>query len=204
MCTLPRRFGMVILALLGLFASIPDAGADPFGHPNPGFLADSADHNYCFASGTSASHQSAARGSMGYLDDTTDMWDWEANSCGSMTDVVWVFGPAAADDGSPVRGRTYCVSWRSWGICEQYWLVVNPAEIFSNTATCGGGAANYDVNLVKTIRHELGHSTGLSHSTPGGCNNATGDDSMVSSHVSTDLKWTTYSTHHRDHVNAQY
>lgn len=119
---------------------------------------------------------------MSLLDDTTVMYDQYTGTCGTATDVVWVRDDAHADPyGNPVRGANYCVRWSYWSVCDQYWTVVNQLEIFYNSATYSPGSdlgANFEINMIKTIRHELGHSAGVSHS-------PTTSDAMRSGWVST-------------------
>lgn len=190
-----------VLALSVVLGCLPrSAAADAFGYPTPGFVADGADHWYCFGAVSDGGQQTVISSSMSYLDDRTDMYDGYASSCSSATDIVWV----AADLGD-ARGRTTCVNWASWGVCDQYWLAFDPAIILQESAICSTNPGeSYQVNLIKSVRHELGHSTGLSHpGTPVGCAGA-GSDAMRSGWVPTSLAWTAYNDHHRDHINAQY
>lgn len=190
------------LALLGWPAGgTQPASADPFGYPNPGYVADGADHWYCYTSAFDSTNRSRAAASMAYLDDTTDMYDVYAGAtCGTSTDVVWIRDDAHADPyGDPVRGANYCVAWTYFSVCDQYWTVINQLQIYFETLTYAPGdvGPNFEVNMVKTIRHELGHSAGLSHS-------PTAPDAMRSGWVDTNLVWCTYSQHHVGHVDSAY
>ena len=99
------------------------------------------------------------------------------------------------------------------GACDTWWVIINNYGVLVDTGTCAAPPdqqANFDVNLIKTIRHEIGHTTGLTHGPPGSCSgpgirsNAGGADSMAGGWVPTDLLYCTYNSHHIGHVNAQY
>lgn len=90
----------------------------------------------------------------------------------------------------------------AYGACDQFWVVVDPAVIAYRTTLCG--LNDYD-NLTKTIRHELGHTTGLDHgSTVPLCVVPPGDDAMVSGVVPSSLIYYSYDAHHRGHINGAY
>lgn len=104
-----------------------------------------------------------------------------------------------------------------WGVCDQNWTIYNRLEIYFNTLTRMPGAINaaiadnYDLNVRKTLGHELGHTVGLSHNSGAAsatCSSSTAsgsDDSMRSGWVGTSLLYLTYNSHHVDcHVNAFY
>lgn len=184
----------------GILATGSTARADPFGYPNPGFYRDSSDHWFCFNSSVPAgTDRQRIRDSMSYLDDTTVMWDVETSTCGTSTDVVWVYGGAG---GTP--GVTTCVRWLAYAACDQFWVEINQPLHYTTTGQCGGGATMYDINMIQTVRHELGHTTGLSHLDPdlSLCTGYAGDDAMTSDFIGyITLDFTDYNTHHRNHVD---
>ena len=63
--------------------------------------------------------------------------------------------------------------------------------------------SNYNINALKTLTHEAGHTVGLSHNSDDGAN-AGGRDSMVSGIVSTLLIYDTLNLHHIAHINSEY
>lgn len=136
---------------------------------------------------------------MNILDNQSVLYEQAAGSCGTATDVVWVRddGLAVDVDGDgdldAVRGRAVCAVWTSlWGVCDQNWTIYNRLEIYFNTLTRMPGAINaaiadnYDLNVRKTLGHELGHTVGLSHNSGAAsatCSSSTAsgsDDSMRS------------------------
>jgi hypothetical protein len=74
------------------------------------------------------------------------------------------------------------------------------------TGLCGGGAAEYNVNMQLSMRHELGHIAGLSHtSATTNCGPpAAGDDAMVSDWSPASLDWLDYNSHHIGLVDGYY
>lgn len=80
------------------------------------------------------------------------------------------------------------------------WFVANAAM-----NECGNDALTRDLNFIQSIRHELGHSTGLTHCSPSGgtCSGITGDDSMTSDWIYfASYDWTDYNNHHIAEVNC--
>lgn len=190
--------GLTLMAIaISSFATLP-AAADAY----PGtYMADSPDHYYCFGSSVSFGNLPKYIDSMSYLDDATHLYDVRSSNCGSLTDVVFAEGPLDPY----VRGQTTCARPINATLCEQFWVQVNPNQVFGDTYSRNGDGDNYDLNFVKTIRHELGHTIGLNNDGVG----YTGAplewrDCMVSGWVPTDLLWTTYSSHHVGHVNPWY
>ena len=184
----------VVLAVVAV-PSTAITYADPFGYPDPGYVADSMDHEYCL-NYVPSGDQSYAISAMEYLDNRTDLYDQYFASCGAATDAVWI----STDLEPGYRGLAPCAVWYNevWKICDQVWLLYDYAEIYSNTISNGGDGDNYFLNLQKTMRHELGHSVGLSHS-------ATVDDCMRSGWVGTYLQFVSYNDHHTyDHLNSWY
>ena len=157
---------------------------------------------------------------MNYLDTTTDMWDVQTgnngSTCATSTDVVFIYqSPIQWPGGAGARGEAPCYRWLSGATCDQVWLFLDVGAISSDTSQhfniqSPDHQPNYEVNLIKTIRHEIGHSAALAHSgvlcNYSNCSSVQPDyvDSMVSGWVPTDLLWTTYNQHHRDEINFLY
>lgn len=123
-------------------------------------------------------------------------------SCGPKTDI-WFFYTSAPAGFSNARGATQCARPLSFGICDVFWIGINPAQIFSESFD----SYNYLVNLGKTIRHEIGHTTGLRHSNGGGMLMAYAPYSylaMRSGAVSSSGSYYLYAGHHVGHINATY
>lgn len=146
---------------------------------------------------------------MEYLDSVTDLWDTQSSSsgssCGSATDIVFIYGnnptyPTA-------RGAAQCISWvyQPFGICQQSWVWVSTPNIFTDTLNNGGNGQNYEINVIKTIRHEVGHTVGTNHDI---WNIYTIPTSLmgctVSGWVPTNLVWALYSAHVISDINAFY
>lgn len=187
---------LAAIAQVGLLHGAQSVAADDYGYNgNDGIrFADSADHWYCFTSSVPAgTERNRITGSMQFLDDVTDMYDVAASGCGASTDVAW-FHQTPIPEVPGARGMALCVTHSAWGVCDQFWAKVDGVQIFSEA----NGAANFDVNMAKTIRHELGHTTGLRHGS------STSLRAMVSGPVPTDLYYTTYSAHHIGHINAYF
>jgi hypothetical protein len=194
-----RKAGVCFLGVMALLLSAASpAGADPFGGEPGGFpyRADGADHWYCYynISGADRAPYDAA---MQYLDDATDMYDVYTPTCGPSTDIMFLNNPNL-DPG--VVGLTLCVAPSSVPtVCDGYWIATDSQEYFWYL---GPGYAPYDVHVGQNIRHEVGHSVGLSHSTS--------TYSAMRSGLLPDLGgynfvWGMYEAHHiNDHINPAY
>ena len=139
---------------------------------------------------------------MEYVDARTKLYDqFSGANCSSHTDVVYVEGDGGA---AGRRGYTVCV-YGGTGSCDQFWVVTDVPEIFTQTVDHGGDGDNYTVNLVKTIRHETGHTIGLNNDGQYSYDTSllpSWADAMVSGWVDTNLLWMSYSDHHVSHINA--
>lgn len=171
--------------------------ADAFGTntTDTGPFADSALHTYCDAGLISTSVDNAAS-AMAYLDSATDMSD-SSEACQASTDV-WF---DSTNLPSPTRGQNTCVTLNG-SVCTSADVLVDENQIDSDEGS-------FDHNLNKTLRHEVGHSVGLSHyagtaENPEESPVAGTDDSMIGGGVDDDGLWITYTQHHRDHINNAY
>lgn len=129
---------------------------------------------------------------MSYLDGAVNM-SVAGGGCDATIDSLFLRNDALTDDGQPVRGIALCANSISSGVCDSFWIGINYAAISAQSAANGGDGWNVIVNLIKTIRHEVGHSVGLDHDT--------GVSAMKESWVPTDLAYTIYTAHDIDHVN---
>lgn len=190
----------VFVVLLSVVTPVPVA-ADAFGTQpgGPGFVADGRDHWFCFVN-ISAADRRPFRDAMQYLDArVARVYDVESSACGNSTDVAyWVDNNIVDNLGFPARGRTWC-RVLFWGVCDQFWVSVNPTEIIANSmVNAPGDWNNVVVNYNKTIRHETGHSMGLQHS-------GTVLDAMRSGWVDNNFfYWYGYNDDHRDHLRDNY
>jgi hypothetical protein len=177
-----RRFAplFVLVSVVLLPLGSANVGATPYGYPNPGYVYDGLDHGFCFDSTFSSTD--FVYSAMQYLDDNSNLYDQYTSTCGSSTDIVW----AAADYDPDGIAATYCWTWGDFAnhVCDQFVVVVNDANHWRLTAECGGDANQLTSNYTITIRHELGHTVGLSHWSfwPGDCGlpNTAAYDTMVS------------------------
>jgi len=191
-------FVAVVVLAVGVPGLNP-AGADPYGGETGGYpyVADSADHWYCFYTNITGSDQDRYKDAMAYLDTATDMYDVLTSMCGSSTDIMYLENPNL---GAGVAGIAVCVRLvvGSTTMCDAYWVATNLAII---PDFVGPGDAPVAVHETKTIRHETGHTTGLTHNTT--------TYSAMRSGVLPDLGiynfvWALHETHHIDHINTQF
>jgi hypothetical protein len=210
--TRTRKLLLAIVALSLPLVVVPsvDSSADPFGWEpgGTGLLADSRDHWYCTTSSVSAGSRHYYVEAMAYLDDRTVMSDHDSgSSCTSLTDVVFII-----DNTWGSLGQTMCVAPVSPGSlrCEQMWIIVNDTAHFQITATCNDTPDEMMVNYMMTVRHEIGHTTGLSHTSANGgslCGPPyNGNDTMTSDWVTAGapLTFITYNDHHKNHIDGFY
>ena len=103
-------------------------------------------------------------------------------------------------------GQVICISFVSSGVCGNGWVLIDQAGHYVVTGACGGGQPVYDVNMQLSMRHELGHIAGLSHTgATTTCGPPTaGDDAMVSDWSPASLLWLDYNPHHIGHVDGYY
>ena len=177
-------------ALIATLLPKSSVHGDAFGQglPNPPngeyYKADNWVHTYCYDGGSvSALRKDNMDRAMAYLDDTTDMADQLTTCEASGVDIE--FQEFYLDN---KRGDVGCVE-----MDPNDDTVCRASVVRIDTAAQG---SPFDHNLDKTIRHEMGHTVGLTH---GGS-----DDAMKQGLVNGDNKWILFTQHHKDHINAAY
>jgi hypothetical protein len=174
------------------------AGADPFGGEAGGYpwRADSADHWYCYYN-IAAGNRGPYDAAMANLDSQTDMYDVYTPTCGASTDIMYLNNPNL---GSGVFGVALCVSLQTGSntVCDAYWVATN---LWEYVYFLGPGLAPADVHVNQDIRHETGHTAGLTHSNT--------SVSAMRSGLLPDLGgynfvWGLYEAHHVTHINNAY
>jgi hypothetical protein len=183
--------------MITFFGATTTATADPFGvEPGaPGYVSDGADHWFCFSA--TIPDQVPYNDAMENLDWSTDMYDVPTPSCGPATDIVFWRNDSLSYGGFLVRGEALCTTWLIFAFCDQFAVTINYAAIQADTIAAGGDLLNLVINLHKTIRHEIGHTPGLSH-------DPAVVDAMRSGWVPSDWAFLGYNQHHIDHVNGFY
>jgi hypothetical protein len=188
------------LALTGLLlasvTTLPhSSAADGFGNAAGLFYANGLNHSYCYFY-VGSTQRSFITSSMDYLDVATDLWDVNhAESCGSTTDLVWIDQNLdyLEPPGYSVFGYTQCVNG-AYGVCNNYHMSVDNAEICQYTCLNAGWYANARMH---NVRHELGHSVGLQHDSIGGVH------AMLSG-LGDNWSYLLYDPHHISHINGYY
>ena len=149
---------------------------------------------------------------MDYLDLSTVMSAVEgvtgtgASYCGYSTDIYFYEFNGLLDAngyGNP-RGSSVCIVWanRNGQICDRAEVDIFPSVIFVANGGFNGSSAQFDLNLHKTIRHEVGHTVGLDHYAQ---NPPTVPASaMVSGAVPYDFSYTKYIGHEICHINKYF
>lgn len=204
----PRAKALVVAMAMAvsLVAHAQPAGAsDPFGYPNPGYYADNKEHTFCYY-GVPSADQFYVTEAMQYLDSVTSMYDTYMSGCTNNTDVLFIPGMDPAYAGS--RGLADCVLWTSAAnhICNQYYVYYDNGAIYNDSVRCepANVGDNFYANFRKTLRHEIGHTTGLSHrAKPSACAYQTGD-AMVSAWIQTHLQFMAYSGPHATQITNRY
>jgi hypothetical protein len=198
------RFARIlgVAAIVSAIALTPaqSASADPFGGEPGGYpwRADSRDHWYCFHPSIPGGSQWVFHDAMANLDAQTVMWDRFASSCGSSTDIIYMDNP---DLGYGIAGAALCwtLAPGSSSVCDQFWVALDPWEIANFWQPT---YAPLDTHIQQNIRHETGHTTGLTH-------NGTPTSAMRSGLLPDlgfyNFVWMLYeSPHHVDHINGAY
>lgn len=187
-----RRTAVLLVIAVSLAIPVP-ARADNFGTgpPNTGWLADSSLHTFCYSVALEPQyHDNANYAFYTSLDQATDMNvrdDTGSSNCLTTADV-FVFDANLAPG---TRGTYRCVYFVGGNppVCDHSEVVVDPAEIFIGV--------NDEEDLTKSFCHEIGHSVGLTH---GG-----NTDCMLNGEIpDAGVKWRSYDSHHKSHINTQY
>jgi hypothetical protein len=192
----PLVLAAVLIVAAG--AGVAPASAEPFGGEPGGYpwRADSADHWYCFYN-IAEGNRGPYHGAMANLDSQTRMYDVFTPTCGAATDIMYLNNPNL---GSGVFGMALCMTLvpGSSTVCDAYWVATNNWEY---VYWLGPGYAPADVHVNQNVRHETGHTAGLTHS------NTT--VSAMRSGMLPDLGgynfvWGAYTTHHIGHIDGAY
>ena len=161
------------LSFLLAVAAVPatTAGADsPYdwgytGGSDPSRAPDSRDHWHCKT--YFDIHHDWLNSAVEQLDGQTVMDRYDASSCGTSTDVVWIKSELDGIDGGEYRARSLCATHVSWGVCDQFWTQVDQPWFY--VAAFSQGASDpsdwYSRNIQMAMRHEIGHTAGLHHYT---------------------------------------
>jgi hypothetical protein len=188
----------VVAACVLLSASV--VSADPFGTggEDTGWHADSSTHTFCLGDTLTTNGYYYAALAFNYLESATDMTvsGGDESFCGAGTDAQ----VSNLNLGPGNLGLTDCTN-RSGTVCSAAHLYINEGYISTLV---------YPVTtLRKTECHEIGHSVGLTH-----YNDVNGDypdppsgqdDCMISGSLpSASSVFTTYGTHHINHINGYY
>lgn len=168
--TFPARATIVVGVLLAvaLAPRTPVAAESAFdwgytGGSDPNRAPDSRDHWHCKTN--FGLHHDWLNSAMEQLDVQTVMYRQDASSCGSSTDVVWVQTALGGIDGGEYVAKTTCVDHVSWGVCDQFWVLIDQPWYYAAAFTYGSSDPGtwYARNLQARMRHEVGHTAGLHH-----------------------------------------
>lgn len=184
-------FAAIGFLLIGIAAPVSSTpyGWDPGA---PQVLPDSTDHWFCFDSNVNAGERQRFRDAMQYLDSATAMYDVETGTCGSATDIIYRYStPIPGFPGA--RGYDQCTVHTGYLglLCDQNVVWVDYLQVLSES----DGTHPFEINLHKTIRHETGHTAGLSH-------HDTAVDAMRSGPIPFDWGYFSYSTHDICHIQT--
>lgn len=134
---------------------------------------DSRDHWHCKTN--FGLHHDWLNSAVEQLDAQTVMDRYDASSCGSSTDVVWVQTELNGIDGGEYIAQTLCATHVAWGVCDQFWSLIDQPWHYAAAFTYGGSDPSgwYSRNLQKTMRHQVGRTAGL-HPWDGGLSSTFG------------------------------
>lgn len=184
----------VVATLLPKSSVFADSYA--IGPTSGGWKGDNATHTYCF-NGLDADSEANADAAMLHLDNNTDITQ-SCIACSESTDARIESKDLAGNTRGDYSCRVTVVS----GKCGSARVRIDEDAIDAQNG-------DFEFNLDKTLRHELGHSVGLTHysgdetfpAVQEGAVTDT-DDCMVSGPVNGDSQWVWYTTHRKDHINA--
>lgn len=153
------------------------------------WLPDSKGHAFCLTDSMNTKEKrDIAYWAMDRVGDTTDL-DTFVEPCAAGTDVWW----AAKDLGGTLRGWAECVTWNSdRGVCDS-------ADVILDLGRLNRGNDDW-YDHRKTAVHEVGHTVGLDHHSPGAH-----DCAMIRGEIpGRDMKWRSFHAHDIAHINDQF
>ncbi|WP_216209962.1 hypothetical protein [Amycolatopsis aidingensis] len=189
---MPRLLLLAVLALGTVLVAPGSAQATKFPET---YLADSQSHGYCFVGGGwFQSRKNSVHYAMDKLGDPTDMTTFMERGgaypgdCKPGTDVAFF----AADLPGNVRGLAQCADWNSSDRC-------NKSKVTMDYPQLDEGPWDWQ-DRRKTALHEIGHTVGLGHHSPGAH-----DCAMLRGPIpNKNLKWRQLHPHDHYHINRQY
>lgn len=188
--TLDRAFRMLVVGTVAFAATLlgqQSAQATPFPDNSKQDRADNGAHSYCFNGSMTQARKDVVYWAMSRLDATTDM-TVSSEVCNLKTDVWW----SQRDLPGSVSGSYDCAYYAGAHKCDTAEIYLDFGEIDK------GGDDWYDAR--QTAMHELGHSIGLGHHSPGAHQCAMYDGEVPGR----DIKWRSYHSHDIGHINAAY
>jgi hypothetical protein len=180
-----RRRALLGGSIAATLLSKSQVSADDFGPDNGWYYADGPIHTYCYGSGMSAAEYDSIEIGMEHLGAYTDINDSkQRTNCFSGIDVI------SRDVNLGYEGVSSCqqVYWGDPDVCDTFLMDID-------FALHVGLPAEW---LEQTVCHELGHTVGHEHDT------ADSADSCMMSGQQPDGLHNIYTSHHKDHINAQY
>ncbi|WP_436701856.1 hypothetical protein [Nocardioides sp. BYT-33-1] len=175
------------------WASTRDAEADAY--PNTYYPDKGANHTFCFTLNFAqyGALVSRARNSMETVQAQTVVNPLE-QTCDAATDVILYEGVIDGYSG----GEATCQKLNSKGYCDS-WAVTIDWELIQAVAT------NDNYEARHTICHEIGHTLGVKHYTPGFSPDGATNSCMISGLADSGAAWTkTYGPHHVAHIDSWF
>ena len=180
--------------MLVTFVPVSEVSATPYGWApgGPNMLPDSTGHSFCYYNIPAGTDRARMVDAMEYLDSATNMYDVYTASCFTSTDVVFVYQTPIPIPGiGNARGFTDCRSFVNNFFCDQARVSIDIWQIGLEATD----PTNHEMNIGKTVRHEVGHTVGLSHHPPG-------TDAMSSGAVPSNWSFFWYTAHDIIHINC--
>ena len=198
-----KRFGIAAVATIAFGGSIfstsaASAGTYPLQVAPYQYLPDSTDHWYCFDASVPSGSRSRYTSAMNNLDAVTLMSAVYTPTCGTSTDIRYL-------EASPIpyfsgtRGVALCTLATGYLglLCDHYDVIVDPGQVWVDNGGFAGDPTQLDTNLHKTIRHETGHTAGLTHT-------QSVANVMISGQVTNLAAYLQYRDHDICHINLWF